>query len=628
MTGTPEQPHVIVRETTFEQLFHRENFLWKVRWVFILWLMVWLFLPHKVELPVGLGFFMLVAAAIYNLIVTFAVTTRYRKALSLLTFFIDSLFITVGVYLSGGINSELWPLYFLSIMFASSIIKFKNEFYLWLLVSALYFIASGQAAGDPNFWSVYLTRVVTFGAVTFTSFFMSGIERDIRKRSENMADENKTLYDRVSKFNKELEDRINRETQDLAKRYKQLEMLYKVTSAVSSDIELDHLLKAVITSVREGLGFDRVGIFEIDDDRQIVKGRVGVDRSGNFEVIEDQVFNLEEEDNNFARIAAGKIDYFYTDDADSELPESHKRYMQPGIGQNAVVPMRASGKVLGMIAVDNVLSNKAITKDDLSLLRTFADQAGIALNNARLYGRERETLVRMKRLEEIKSNFLSKMSHDLRTPLTSIKESVELLLRKVFGELQPNQEKFLNIAKQNTRRLTALVTEMLDSAKMEAKELKLELGKVNLHSLVEEVIFELNPQAGEKNIALSSMVGRHLPPIHADKGKVYRVLSNLIVNAVRYTDEGGTVIVSSEEGESEITVTVKDTGIGMTPEQLNKIFEKFYQIDDPNKKKIEGVGLGLYIAKEIVEAHGGRIWAESDGPGAGSRFCFTLPKDN
>jgi signal transduction histidine kinase len=378
--------------------------------------------------------------------------------------------------------------------------------------------------------------------------------------------------------------------------------------------------------VQEGLGFDRVGIFEVDAEQDCVRGRMGVDQLGKQENIEKEKYSLKEEDNNFAKIALGKLKFFFTENADLSLPPSQKKYMIAGVGQNAVVPMEARGSVIGMIAVDNFITKKPIMKEDIHLLMTFADQAAIALQNARMFGKEREASVRFKKLEDTKNNIISKLSHELRTPLVSIKESISLVLQRIAGEITPNEEKFLNIAKSNTERLTLLIDELLESAKMETLEIKLEFSGINLAKLVNEVLSEIKLQADVKDVLIKTEINASIPVIHGDKNKLFRVLSNLIGNSIKYSNKKGRLFISADQNDKDVLVFVKDDGIGIEEANLKSVFEKFYRVEDPSVEESGGIGLGLTISKEIVEAHGGHIWVESEGLGKGSTFTFSLPK--
>lgn len=614
------------RENTIEQLWSREMFLWKLRWGVLVWLLIWIFLPHEAEFSIPLACGLLIIGLVYNLAVSIAASIEYKVALSALTFTFDAFAITAAVYVTGGLHSELWPLYFLSVISSSIIVTFKNEISLLSFVILLYFVATAQDLGSKLYLPVFFNRIVLISIVTFAATFISGIERKTRKRAEALAQENSMLYERVNKFNESLEKKVEESISDLKKRYNQLEILYKIGQEVSSDIELDKVLLFIIKGVQEGLGFDRVGIFEVDEEENVVRGRAGVDKWGNPENIEDQLYLLNDDGNNFARIYHGDIGYFFTENADETLPPSQKKYMVSGVGQNALVPMKAMGKIIGMIAVDNLISRKPIAKEDLNLLMTFADQAAVAIHNARMFGKERSTSVKLKKLEELRSTFLSNMSHELRTPLASIKESISLMSKGIAGDVNEKQLKFLSIAESNTNRLALMIDELLDTSKMDAGEIGLEISNVDMAKIVDDAIFNIKVQADQKNIILRSNVSRDISHIHADGGKIFRVLTNLIGNSIKYSNEGSHISVSVCEDENELLVSVRDDGIGIDKEHLDNIFGKFYRIEDPQVKRELGVGLGLPISRGIIEAHGGRIWGESEGLGKGSTFTFALPK--
>lgn len=619
---------LLPKETSIERLYVRENFLCKVRWAVLGWFFALLLLRSDVIPSFQAGATLLLLGTLYNLSVTFAARLRYKTSLSAVTFLVDSALITLAIHFTGGINSEFWPLYFLLIVSSISLTGVKGELALLAYTGILYMAATLSGAGSPFYLSTLAGRMFMLGTAAFAAGFISSTEKKLNESVQKAAIENASLYERVNRLNEELESKMSDGSSELKRKYAQLEILYNAHKLISSDIELEKILSFIVKGVQEGLGFDRVGIFEIDEQHNVIKGRLGIDKWGRQENIEDQIYSMDENDNNFAKIALGKISYFFTEDADNALPPSQQKYMVPGVGQNMVVPMKARGAVIGMIAVDNLISKKPITDEDRRLLATFADQAATAIHNARMYGIERETAIRLKKLEEAKNDFLSKMSHELKTPLTSIKESIKIVLKRIVGEVTPNQEKFLKIAKNNSERLAMLISELFDAVNTQEKRLHLELSPVDVPKLIDEVFFDIKPQADEKNISMDKLIPPSLSSVvvRGDISKLYRVLLNLVENSIKYSRDGGQITVSTAEKDNEVVISVEDNGAGIEDSQLEKIFEKFYQAHDPVAKYQTGVGLGLSIAKEIVEAHGGRIYAQSQGPGKGSKFTFTLPK--
>jgi len=244
-----------------------------------------------------------------------------------------------------------------------------------------------------------------------------------------------------------------------------------------------------------------------------------------------------------------------------------------------------------------------------------------------------------KKLENLKSEFISVVSHELRTPLTSIKNAVDLLLSKKTGEINENQKKFLAMASRNVNRLARIINDFLDLSKMEAGRMEMRWEKVDLAGIVEGVISTFALNAQEKSIKLKKKITPHLPEITGDPDKLTQVLANLVSNAVKYTPEGGEICIEVTRinkhdtpafpvldlpYEDFVKVEIRDTGVGIPPEELKRVFDKFYQVEKSLTRKAGGTGLGLPICKKLVEAHNGRIWVESELD-KGSRFIFVLP---
>ncbi len=231
---------------------------------------------------------------------------------------------------------------------------------------------------------------------------------------------------------------------------------------------------------------------------------------------------------------------------------------------------------------------------------------------------------RLKEVDRMKSDFFSSMSHELRTPLTSIKEGITLLQDGVGGATTDKQKKLLAILTVESNRLINLVNSLLDLSKMEAGMVNYIFRQERVEPLIERVTLEMAPLLEAKKISLQTKLSEERPLIHMDRERMLQVLRNLIGNAVKFTHEGGRVIVSTRLINSEIEVSVADTGPGIPKENLAAIFEKFHQVPLKASGGIKGTGLGLAIVKHVVAAHGGSVWAESQ-VGQGSAFIFRLP---
>jgi len=236
---------------------------------------------------------------------------------------------------------------------------------------------------------------------------------------------------------------------------------------------------------------------------------------------------------------------------------------------------------------------------------------------------------KLKELDQMKDDFVSSVSHELRSPLTSIKGYVDFILRGKAGALNDKLVEYLTIVKNNTSRLATFINDILDLAKIEARRFELGREALELPPLIEEMVTFFKPQAEENKIQLQAVVPTSISLVSADPDKIRQVFINLLSNAFKFTPEGGKVIIEARNSDSGdfVEVCVKDTGVGIAKEDLQKVFDKFQQIKPAGGKvkKVKGTGLGLAIVKGILEAHGGRIWVESELD-KGSNFVFTLPK--
>jgi signal transduction histidine kinase/GGDEF domain-containing protein len=233
----------------------------------------------------------------------------------------------------------------------------------------------------------------------------------------------------------------------------------------------------------------------------------------------------------------------------------------------------------------------------------------------------------LKRLDEMKSEFVSVASHELRTPLATIKNAVQLLLKGKTGEINEAQTKFLSIAERNINRLTNILNNVLDLSRIESGKIRMKFEELDLTAVIEFILSSLKHQADVKSIQFKMDVPADLPSVLGDREKLEQILTNLIGNAIKFTPEGGEVSVSAKpfhEEKNRVVISVRDSGIGIPKDYLEKVFEKFYQVEGSLHRSVSGTGLGLAITKGLVETHQGKIWAESE-VGKGTTFNFTLP---
>jgi signal transduction histidine kinase len=233
----------------------------------------------------------------------------------------------------------------------------------------------------------------------------------------------------------------------------------------------------------------------------------------------------------------------------------------------------------------------------------------------------------LRKIDEMKSEFVSVASHELRTPLAAIKNAVQLILNGKTGQINETQAKFLSMAERNINRLNNILNNLLDLSRIESGKITMKFEELDLRASIEFIVTSFKAQADEKSICLRMDLPQELPPVYGDREKLEQILTNLIGNALKFTSEGGEISISAKpypEDGNMLALSVTDTGIGIAKDQLDKIFGKFYQAEGSLHRSVSGTGLGLAITKGLVEAHQGKIWAESE-VGKGSTFTFTLP---
>jgi signal transduction histidine kinase len=260
----------------------------------------------------------------------------------------------------------------------------------------------------------------------------------------------------------------------------------------------------------------------------------------------------------------------------------------------------------------------------VALLKTFADQAVIAVENVRLFTEIQEKTGQLEIANRHKSEFLANMSHELRTPLNAVIGFSEVLLERMFGEINPKQEEYLQDILSSGKHLLSLINDILDLSKIEAGRMELEAQPFDLPAALDNALTLIRERAARNSIGLVVHVDPGIGEIMADERKIKQVLLNLLSNAVKFTPEGGKITMSAALNGAAVEVSVADTGIGIAAEDQQAIFEEFRQVGSDYARKREGTGLGLALARRLVELHGGRLAVASE-PGKGSTFTFTIP---
>ncbi len=293
-----------------------------------------------------------------------------------------------------------------------------------------------------------------------------------------------------------------------------------------------------------------------------------------------------------------------------------------GFRSAVTVPMLREGEAVGAILVARQEPG-GFSDAEVALLKTFADQAVIAVENVRLFKELEGANRELSAASQHKSEFLANMSHELRTPLNAIIGFSEVLSDRMFGELNEKQEEYLKDIHASGTHLLSLINDILDLSKIEAGRMELELTDFHLPQAIDNALTLVRERAGRRGIALEHSVDERLGEIRGDERKVKQVLLNLLSNALKFTPEGGRVEVRGGMVDGMAQITVTDTGVGIAPEEQETVFEEFRQVGTSAAKQ-EGTGLGLALCRKFVDLHGGQIRVQSE-VGRGSTFTFTIP---
>ena len=408
---------------------------------------------------------------------------------------------------------------------------------------------------------------------------------------------------------------------ELASKVAQLEALREVGEAVGSSLDLDEVLDQIVNNAVRLAGADGGSILEYDEssDSFHVRAAFGSSR----DLLEQlRAITIHRESTLVGRAALARGPLEVSDLAQTELDPHLDILFRDGWRSVLAVPMLRGDKMVGVLVIRR-RGTDTFPPDVTELLQTFAGQSALAIVNARLF---RELQTKTKELEiasRHKSEFLASMSHELRTPLNAVIGFSEVLLDRMFGEINERQEEYLHDIWNSGRHLLQLLNEILDLSKVEAGQMVLEPSTFRVSSALEYILAMVRERAALHAITVTVQVADDVGMIEADELRFKQVVLNLVSNAVKFTPDGGSVSIHAYREGTELVVTVTDTGIGVPPEDQERIFESFQQ-GGRGAPKEEGTGLGLTLSRRIVGLFGGRMWLEST-PGVGSTFGFAIP---
>jgi len=413
-------------------------------------------------------------------------------------------------------------------------------------------------------------------------------------------------------------------TRELARSVDELRALGEVGRAVSSTLDVETVLNTIVSRASQLAGADGCTIYEYDSDAEEFRLRAAHNADAGF-VAATRAVPLRKGEGVMGRAVQMREPIQIPDIAVPGAYQSRQRDVLIGAGYRALlsVPLVREDEIIGSLSLTRKLPGEFPT-EVVELLRTFATQSALALQNAHLFQEIEEKSRQLEVANRHKSEFLASMSHELRTPLNAVIGFSEVLLERMFGEINDKQDEYLQDILSSGRHLLSLINDILDLAKIEAGRMELEVVDFHLPQAIDNAITLVRERAARRAITLAIEIDPRLGEIKGDERKVKQVLLNLLSNAIKFTPEGGHVGVQAGLSDDFAEVAVTDTGVGIAPEDHEAVFEEFRQVGTDYAKKHEGTGLGLTLSRRFVELHGGKIWVKSQ-LGQGATFTFTLP---
>jgi signal transduction histidine kinase len=408
--------------------------------------------------------------------------------------------------------------------------------------------------------------------------------------------------------------------QETERRLAEVSTLYQLARQVNTSLDVQERLDSIVESLKQAMGCRACSIALLDPINDVLEIRAAAGIKGKWQ----SDFRLGLGEGVAGRVALEGASMYVPDtqEMDSFI------FFDPSVRSLLTVPLSVLGRIIGTLSVDSEKPD-AFSAADERLLAIAAAQAAIAIENARLYTsleqRARnlaEAYAELQEVDRLRDEMVQNVSHELRTPLTFVKGYVELLLAGDAGPLTDMQKEYLDVVIEKTDTVTRLVSDImfLQQADQVPKKTAISLAK-----LARRALQGCAATAEQAGLILVEDVPDDLPPVAGDAGRLQQVFDNLLGNAIKFSPDGGRITVSVRDVGETAQVSVSDEGVGIPKDQQERIFERFYQVDGSARRHFAGVGLGLTIAKRIVEAHGGEIWVESV-PGNGSTFHFTIPK--
>ncbi|MBE7534966.1 MAG: GAF domain-containing protein [Anaerolineales bacterium] len=422
---------------------------------------------------------------------------------------------------------------------------------------------------------------------------------------------------------RDITDRKNAE-EALQRRNQYLAISAEIGRLITSTLDLNQIFTQTVQRVKEGFGLYFVALYSVEETgfKAVLRGATGaageqmIASKRTIDINANSVVGLALESGEAQRIAEA---------ADAPLYKSHP--LLPDTRSELVIPLRIGSRIIAALDLHSDQPN-AFAEEDISTLQLLSDQVAVAIDNARSYELSQQLIKDLREVDKLKSQFLANMSHELRTPLNSIIGFSRVILKGIDGPTTEMQQQDLTAIYNSGQHLLGLINDVLDLARIEAGKMELNFEEVNLADMIQSVLSTAKGLVKEKPIQLVSNIQDGVSTVRGDTMRVRQILINLLSNAAKFTDEGAIKVEAANrkksDGKIEVLVRVTDTGPGIAPEDQEKLFKAFSQVDGSATRKSGGSGLGLSICANLVQLHGGQIGVTSE-PGEGSTFWFTLP---
>jgi PAS domain S-box-containing protein len=420
-----------------------------------------------------------------------------------------------------------------------------------------------------------------------------------------------------------------RAEEELKRRNKELSARNAIATTIGQSLDLDHILKATLDTVLQVIEIDAGWIQLVGEDMERTLSLVA--QRGLSEVMAQEIRTLRWGEGLSGQVAqSGQPIVVSSASEDPRLATESGR--QEGLHAFAAVPIQSKDNVVGVLGVVS-RRPRELSSHEVQLLTAVGHQIGLAIENVRLAKKASEIEL-LREVDRLRSELLANISHELRTPLGLITVFCTTLLRDDVDFDRETRREFLHDIREETDKLEELVDNLLDLSRIQDGRLRLDKSPTDISQLARKVIKPLEIQIAQSESHLLTETGLLHRLLHdfspdplvamVDSKSIEQVLRNLLSNAIKYSPEGGTITIQGREDRGQILVRVSDQGVGIPAEEQDKIFERFYRVENEITQNVRGAGLGLPVCRGIVEAHGGRMWVEST-PGVGSAFCFALP---